>query len=279
MATTDDTPSRSSRILTATAYRSRLVHKSGVFDKLVALGLVAYGVLHLLVAWILVRIAWSGRHDSVSDETALKELAATQAGEWLLWFIVLGLFAMTLWQIFETVWRRNPVESALMRRFGRFGSLISAGLYLSVGWSAARVAIEGRLTRLGREPMDPTPEIALMTTRVLAVGIGIGILVAAGRQFYQIGRSRFAGDLRPGVPGWVLVAGRIGYVGKGITLGIIGTLMVIVGINGRVGPPGVEALVRLMNLTPADGLLLTVKVIGLALFGGYCFLWAVYRRR
>lgn len=279
MPTSDDTRWRSSRIVLATAHHSRLLHKSGVFDKLVALGLVAYGVLHLLVAWILLRIAWSGRHDNVSDETALKELAATVGGEALLWFTVLGLMAMTLWQVFETIWRRNPDESALMRRFGRFGSLISAGLYFSVGWSAARVAIEGRLARLGRAPLDPTPEIALMTTRVLAVGIGVGILVAAGRQFYQIGHTRFAGELRPGVPGWVLVAGRVGYVGKGITLAIIGTLMIIVGINGRVGPPGLEALVRLMNLTPADGLLLTVKVVGLALFGGYCFLWAAYRRR
>lgn len=279
MARTDDASRRTSRILSATAYRSRLLHKSGAFDKLIALGLVAYGVLHVLVAWILVRIAWSGRHANVSDETALTEMAATIGGEILLWFTALGLMAMFLWQIFETVWRRNPDESALMRRFGRFGSLISAGLYFSVGWSAARTAIEGRLTRLGRAPADPTPEIALMTTRVLAVGIGVGILIAAGRQFYQIGRSRFAGELRPGVPGWVLVAGRVGYVGKGITLGIIGTLMIIVGINGRVGPPGVEAMVRLMNLTPADGLLLIVKVVGLVLFGCYCFLWAAYRRR
>ncbi|TKV56773.1 DUF1206 domain-containing protein [Nakamurella flava] len=279
MGATDDARSRSSRILVATAERGRVLHKSGTFDKLIALGLVAYGVLHLLVAWIIVRIAWSGRHGNVTDETALHEMAATLGGEALLWATALGLMAMTLWQIFETIWRRNPSESALMRRFGRFGSLISAGVYFGVGFSAARVALAGRLVREGRAPLDPTPEIALMTTRVLAVGIGIGIVIAAGRQFYQIGRTRFAGELRPGVPAWVLVAGRVGYVGKGITLGIIGVLMIIVGVNGRVGPPGFEALVRLMNLTPADGSLLVIKAVGLVLFGLYCFLWAAYRRR
>lgn len=279
MGATNDARSRSSRILESTAERGHLVHKSGLFDKFVALGLVAYGVLHLLVAWIIVRIAWSGRHGSVTDETALQEMAETVGGEVLLWLMAVGLMAMTLWQVFETLWRRNPDEPALMRRFGRFGSLISAGVYFSVGYSAARIAIVGRLVREGRASVERTPEIALMTTRVLAVGIGIGILVAAGRQFYQIGRSRFAGDLRPGVPGWVLVAGRVGYVGKGITLGIIGVLMIIVGFDGRVGPPGLEAIVRLMNITPADGVLLVVKAVGLVLFGGYCFLWAAYRRR
>lgn len=280
MRATNDAPSRSARIRVATAQRGRRIHQSGVFDKFVALGLLAYGLLHLLIAWIAIRIAWSGRHQNDSETAALQAMAESLPGEVLLWATAVGLTAMCVWQVFETVWRRNPDESALLRRFGRFGSIISAGVYLSVGYSAGRMALAGHLAREGRLPTTPAaPEIELMATRVLAVGIGVGILIAAGRQFYQIGRSRFAGELRADVPGWVLVCGRVGYVGKGITLGVIGALMVIVGFNGRVGPPGFQALVRLMDLSPAGGLLLIVKAVGLVLFGVYCFLWAAYRRR
>ena len=55
--------------------------------------------------------------------------------------------------------------------------------------------------------------------------------------------------------------------------------MIIAGFDGRTGPPGLEAVLRLLNLSPPDGGLLLLKAVGLALFGVYCFVWAANRRR
>jgi len=77
----------------------------------------------------------------------------------------------------------------------------------------------------------------------------------------------------------VIVLGQAGYVGKGITLGIVGALMIVTAIDGKTGPPGIEAVLRLLNLSPAGGVLLVLKALGLALFGVYCFAWAANRRR
>ena len=68
--------------------------------------------------------------------------------------------------------------------------------------------------------------------------------------------------------------GQAGFVGKGITFGIVGALMIVTGIDGRTGPPGLQTVFRLLNLSPAGGALLLLKALGLVLFGVYCFAWA-----
>ena len=97
---------------------------------MVGVGLVTYGIVHLLIAWIAVRIAWTGRGND-SQDAALAALAETVYGETLLWITAVGLAALTLWQIFETIWRRAPDEGRITKVFGRTGSLFSAAAYLT----------------------------------------------------------------------------------------------------------------------------------------------------
>ena len=40
-----------------------------------------------------------------------------------------------------------------------------------------------------------------------------------------------------------------------------------------------KRLLRLLNLSPAGGVLLVLKAVGIALFGVHCFAWAANRRR
>ena len=102
------------------------------FDVVVGVGLVTYGIVHLLIAWIAVRIAWTGRGND-SQDAALAALAQTDFGEALLWVTVFGLGALTLWQVFETIWRRVPDEARFNKAFGRLGSTFSAIAYLRSG--------------------------------------------------------------------------------------------------------------------------------------------------
>ena len=71
-------------LLDAASRRGRQVHKSTAFDVIVGVGLVTYGIVHLLIAWIAVRIAWTGRGND-SQDAALAALAETVYGEALLW--------------------------------------------------------------------------------------------------------------------------------------------------------------------------------------------------
>lgn len=266
------------RIVETAARRGRQVHKSTGFDVIVGVGLVTYGIVHLLIAWIAVRIAWTGR-GSDSQDAALAALAQTVYGEALLWITAFGLGALTLWQVFETIWRRAPAEGRLGKAFGRTGSLFSAIAYLALGISAARVAFVGHAARQGRLTVESSTAVEEDLLRVLAVVVGVILIVLAVRAIYRGARRRFVDDLKESVNPKIVILGQAGFIGKGITFAIIGVLMIITGFDGRTGPPGLQSVLRLLNLSPAGGAMLILKAVGLALFGAYCFAWAANRRR
>ncbi len=266
-------------LLSSAGERGRRVHRSRAFDVFVGIGLTTYGIVHLLIAWIAVRIAISGHRGNDTQDAALAALAETVFGEMLLWVTALGLGAMTLWQVFETIWRRESDEPLITKSFGRVGSVFTAIAYLTVGISAARVALVGRAARDGRRTVPSTAVWEEDLLRAAALVAGVVLLAIGIRSVYRGVLGRFVTDLKDGVNPKVIALGRAGFVGKGITFGIVGALMVITAVDGRTGAPGLQAVLRLINLSPAGGVLLVLKALGLALFGVYCFVWAANRRR
>ena len=259
---------------------SRKLHQGTVFDVIVGIGLVTYGLVYLLVAAIAVRIAVTGQRGADTPYAALDEMAATVVGEVLLWITALGLLALTLWQVFETVWRRNPLENPLNRWFGRTGSIFSAIGYLTLAISAVRLAAAGRSLRDGRRPVaaetSPWAEWAL---RIAVVIAGLVLLGLAVNSIHRGARRLFVADLKDGTPPTIVRLGQGGLVGKGVTFAIIGGPMIWTAFRNRIGSPDMQTLFRLVNLSPSGGILLILKAIGLALFGFYCFAWAANRRR
>lgn len=266
------------KIIAAAGRQGRRIHQSTGFDVIVGVGLVTYGIVHLLIAWIAVRIAWTGRGND-SQDAALAALAQTHLGEGLLWVTAFGLGALTLWQVFETIWRRVPDEARFSKVFGRLGSTFSAIAYLTVGISAARVALAGRAAREGRLKEDDYTSFEEALIRVAVVLVGVILIVIAVRAIYRGIKRSFTDDLKVGVNSKIVLLGQAGFVGKGITFGIVGALMIVTGVDGRTGPPGLQTVFRLLNLSPAGGALLLLKALGLVLFGIYCFAWAGNRRR
>ncbi len=267
-------------LLDRAARWGRQVHRGAPFDVVVGLGLVTYGLVHLLVAAIAVRIAVTGQRSADTPYTALDELAATVAGEALLWVTAFGLAALTLWQVFETVWRRPLDENPLGRAFGRTGSMFSALGYGALAVSAVRVSVAGRAAREGRRP--PPSDVTVLEEWALRIGVvvaGVVLLVLAVRSVYRGVRSQFVDDLRDGAPAAVVRLGQLGLVGRGSTYGIVGGLMIWTAVVNRIGPPGLQTMFRMLNLSPSGGILLVLKAVGFGLFGLYCFAWAANRRR
>jgi hypothetical protein len=85
--------------------RARGVSDHPLLEHLARVGLVAYGVLHVLIGWLASRIAWSARpHTEDADQTgALQTVAGSPGGRVLLCEIGLGLLALALWQAGEVL--------------------------------------------------------------------------------------------------------------------------------------------------------------------------------
>jgi len=182
--------------------------------------------------------------------------------------------------VFETVWRRDPQENPLGKAFGRFGTIATAVGYFALAISAVRVAAAGRAAREGRPaPADVVSSLEELALRIGVVVAGVVLLVLAVRSGYRGVRRRFLDDLRDGSPRLVVAIGQAGLVGKGVTFAIIGGLMIWTALEGRLGPPVIQTVFRLVNLSPAGGILPVLKAIGLTAFGVYCLAWAANRRR
>ena len=116
------------------------VENSRSFAVLVRVGLIDYGLIHLLVAWIAIQLAWTGTHQQASQQGAFRQLASNPVGDVAVWITALGLFALALWQIFEAIWGYQDVEKGRKRVMKRVGSASRAVVYIALGVSAATTA-------------------------------------------------------------------------------------------------------------------------------------------
>ena len=87
--------------------RAREVTDHPVLTQVARLGLIAYGAMHLLIAYLAVRLAWGLRGADADQTGALQTVADSPGGTVLLWTIGLGMLALALWQAGEVLmlWR------------------------------------------------------------------------------------------------------------------------------------------------------------------------------
>ena len=72
-------------------------------EKGARLGYAASGVLHLLLAWVTVQLAWTSGGEQADQEGALQKLAGDSAGQVLLWVLLVGFVLLALWQATEAI--------------------------------------------------------------------------------------------------------------------------------------------------------------------------------
>src|SRR4051794_9736067 len=75
-------------------------------ENLARVGLIAYGLVHVLVAWLALQLAWGGGGGEADQSGAMATLARQPFGKPLLWILALGLIALAVWQAAEVLrWR------------------------------------------------------------------------------------------------------------------------------------------------------------------------------
>ena len=195
------------------------------YQVLVSVGLVSYGIVHLVLAWISAQVALGGGGgEDASSTGALKELGQQPFGLVLLWVMAVGLLALVLWQGLEVdrrqagSRRQGPAEEPRPSgRAGRWSTWCSASPL--PGWRPERA-------RAGCGDAEETLTARLMSVpfgRVLVVAVGVAVLAVGISQIVKGVRQKFVeDDLAGGVAPWVVKLGTIGWVAKGVALGLIG---------------------------------------------------------
>ncbi|TCC55965.1 DUF1206 domain-containing protein [Kribbella pittospori] len=235
------------------------------------LGYAASGVLHLLLAYLTAQIALGGGSQEASQSGALATLAEKPVGQVLLWVIAAGFALLALWQLTELVTRYEASDKA---KAG--GKLV---LYSALAWTSFTLASGGR-TSTSQQTEEFTATLMEAPGGRVVVGlVGVAIIGIAAYHVDKGWRERFLQDLQEHPGRGVVLAARVGYIGKGIALAAVGILFITAAIQQRAGKAtGLDGGLRSMRDLPAGTVVLLGIALGLAAYGVYSFARARYAR-
>lgn len=261
--------------------RGREAEQSDWLDHAVQFGLVAYGVVHLMLGWLALQLALGGRNENASTKGALQALGRQPAGTTLVWAIAVGMALLVVWRLLEAAFGHRREEGSTRVR-KRLVSLGKGAVYAALGFSAAKVAAHARS---GSSKGTVAQVLSWPGGPFLVVLAGLAVVAYAANTAWRGWKEKFAEHLdtegRMGSAGAAyLVFGKVGYLGKGVSLAIVGVLLVVAGF--RQSPAqggGLDQGLQKVLQQPFGQVLIALIGLGLICYGLFCFARARYLNR
>ena len=251
---------------------------SSMLDHAVRVGIVAYGIVHLLIAWVAVQLALGSEQGSASSDGALSQMASTPVGGALLYVVAAGFGALVLWQLIEALGGHRDEEGA-KRLAKQVGSGFKVVLYGVLGWSALKIAMGGGSDGGGTDTL--TARLMSMPGGQILVGlVGVGVLAYGGGLIYRGLSESFMDKLkaqgRSGNDGKAFrLFGKAGYVSKGVALFIIaGLFLWAAWTHDPKKSGGLDQALHQVLDQPFGMPMLLVLGAGIACYGLFAFAWA-----
>jgi hypothetical protein len=272
----------------AAVEQAREVTDHPVLTHLARVGLVAYGAMHLLIAFLTTRMALGLRGADADQTGALQIVGSGPGGRALLWVIGLGLLCLGLWQAAEVLlWWRGLLHPDRRRRAAVVcvKCLAKGGVYAFFGVTALLFAMgleyeaDERLPELTDEVLEiPGGEAAVYLAAAGVVAVGLYTLVRGftGGFMKDVDLPAAPDRWEPVIEG----LGRIGYVAKGIAFGLVGVLLGrAAGSADVTSATGLDGAMTAIAGVDAGPWLLAGIAVGFAAFGVYALARARYPDR
>ena len=269
---------------------ARRAGESDALEHLARVGLIAYGVVHLLVAWLAIQLAWFGGGGESADQSgAMATLSDSPVGKPLLWIVAIGLIALAVWQAAEVLrWRSGWTASGkqrtkALRKSGN--ALVKAVIYVVLAVLAIRFAT-GNGKSSSSSQQETTAGVFGWPAGQWLVGAAGLILVGVGAWHVRKGFNKhFLKEIdttgcSPKALRLVTRLGQVGFPGKGIALAGVGGLLIWAAVTfdpSKAG--GLDGALRTILDLPFGQILLTVVALGIAAFGAFCLVRARYPER
>ncbi|MFQ6226671.1 DUF1206 domain-containing protein [Nocardia sp. NPDC002869] len=258
---------------------ARRVTDSRMFERLARAGYVMAGLVHLLIGYLAVRLAFGG--GGTTDQSgAMAELAAKPGGVPALVVGIAAFVFMGLWRLTEAVLgsRARGDEDRTSDLFHRGKAFAVALVYFGYAITAfgfvqgSGSSSGGKNAGLSARMMQNTGgKIALVLVGAVIIGVG-------AYHIYKGGTRRFLKELRTDR---VLLRrlGTAGYLSKGSAIAGVGVLVIVAVFQSDPGKAsGLDAALKTLGAQPFGPVLLVAAGLGIAAYGLYDFACARYAR-
>jgi uncharacterized membrane protein len=260
---------------------------SDALEHLARIGLIAYGVVHLLLAWLALQLAWGGGSGQSADQAgALATLAEQPLGRPLLWLLAVGLVALAAWQAAVVLrWRSRLSSTGDARKKALekvVKSVAKAVLYAVLAVLAVRTATSGGSSggQQSAAGVFGWPAGRWLVALVGLVVIGVGVYLVHKGVSKRFLEEVDLGQAPPQTRRLVTRLGQAGFPAKGVALGVVGGLLVYAAVTfDPARATGLDGALRTILDAPFGKVLLTLVAIGIAAFGAYCFVRARHPER
>ncbi len=238
------------------------------------LGYATLGLIHLLIAWIALKVAWNigGGSKQADTSGALQTLSSSSTGLVLLWICVVGFLLLAVWQLFEAALNQGQASD-------RLKAAAKGVTYLFFAWTTFKVG-QGANSSAEKKTQDFTATLMGSPGGRLLVGVvGLVVLGIAGYHVYKGWTKKFLEDLREHPGQWAVTAGRVGYIAKGVALVVVGFFFLVAAWQANPDKAqGLDGALKTLKDAPFGPFLLTLVALGLAAYGVYSFARSRYAR-
>ncbi|MGA4506950.1 DUF1206 domain-containing protein [Propionibacteriaceae bacterium G1746] len=235
-------------------------------------GYAASGVLHLLLGWLALRLAWGSYGGEADQAGAFETLRGSGAGLVLLIVLAIGFVLLGVW---------NLIEAALTREgAGTRVKHVAKGLTYAAMTFGALSVVAGNDESSAGQSRDVTARLLSSGAGVaVVVVIGVVVLGVGGYHVYKGFAKKYHDDLREHPGSVVEVLATVGYVAKGVALVVVGGLFVAAALtHDPQKASGMDGALRTLMGVPWGQALVTLVAVGLVAYGLYSFARAKYAR-
>lgn len=263
------------------------VNNSDWLDHAVRAGLIAYGVVHLLIGWLALQLALGEAARNASSTGALHTLARQPLGQVLIWVVAVGMCLLVLWRLLEFGFNYRNVTDDKKRWRKRLTSLGKAIIYGTIAWTAIKTAAGagskgssgGGTDSMTATVMNwPGGQLIVGAVGLGVMGYGVSLVVRGWTEKF---REHLDAQGQAGNDGSAYVTlGKIGYIAKGVAILVIGGLFVYAAITHEAKKSGGldQALKTVLGYPFGQALVIAVG-LGIAAYGLFCFARAKHLNR
>ena len=247
---------------------------------LARLGLTARGVIWLTIGLLALQIALGGGGEA-DRKGALRAIASKPFGHGLLVALFIGFCGYAVWRLVEAAGGHRDEDGA--KRWVKRAA--SAGRGLLYGFFAYST-----ISYLNSPSSQSGDNTKPMTVRVMShtggrwlVGaVGLTILIGGLVIAVRGVRAKFLKKLRPlsgGMRTAALVLGRVGLVGRGLVVALVGWFLLHAALVFEPkSAKGMDQSLKTLAGQPYGPLLLGAAALGLICYGLWSFIEARYRK-